>query len=122
MASSSCTRGCPNWSDCSAGDRAVTESRKTFVPAWRRVTRGEPRWHVAIAVTIAIVLQGPLPGRLVLFRPTWLLPVLEAAMLVLLVALDPMRINRDSAVLRWLGLAVAGVISPGQRLVGGRSS
>jgi hypothetical protein len=96
----------------SAGDRLVAPAlRHTVVPAWRRVTHGEPRWHVAIAAAAAIALQTPLPGRLVLVRPTWLLPVLEAAMLLLLVALNPIRIDRDSAALRWLGLAVAGVIT-----------
>jgi hypothetical protein len=87
------------------------EIRKTFVPAWRRVTRGEPRWHVALAITIAIVLQSPLPGRLVLFRPTWLLPVLEGALLVMLVALDQYRIDRESMLLRALGLAAAAILS-----------
>jgi hypothetical protein len=95
----------------SAGDRAVAPAFRAVVPAWRRVTQGEPRWHVAIAAAAAIALQMPLPGRLVLLRPTWLLPVLEAAMLLLLLALNPTRINRDSAALRWLGLAVAGVIT-----------
>ena len=96
----------------SAGDRAVApEFRKAIAPAWRRVTQGEPRWHVALAAAAAIGLQMPLPGRLVLLRPTWLLPVLEAALLVLLTALNPRRIDRESGTLRWLGLAVAGVIS-----------
>ena len=95
----------------SAGDRAVAPAFRAVVPAWRRVTQGEPRWHVAIAAAAAIALQTPLPGRLMLVRPTWLLPVLEAAMLLLLVALNPTRIDRDSAALRWLGLAVAGVIT-----------
>ena len=95
----------------SAGDRAVAPAFRAVVPAWRRVTRGEPRWHVAIAAAAAIALQLPLPGRLVLFRPTWLLPVLEAAMLLLLIALNPTRIDRESSALRWLALALAGVIS-----------
>ena len=85
--------------------------RNTFVPAWRRVTEGEPRWHIALAITVAIFLQTPLPGRLVLFRPTWLLPVLEGALLVMLVALDQYRIDRESKLIRMLGLTAAGILS-----------
>ena len=96
----------------SARDRAVGPAvRRAVVPAWRRATRGESRWHVAVAAAVAIALQMPLPGRLVLLRPTWLLPVLEVAMLVVLTALNPRRVDRESAALRWLGLAVAGLIS-----------
>jgi uncharacterized membrane protein len=85
--------------------------RNPFVPAWRRVTRGEPRWHAALAVTIAIVLQGPLPDRLVLFRPTWLLPVLEGALLVMLLALGQYRVDTESKLVRMLGLTAAAILS-----------
>ena len=96
----------------SDGDRAIApELRRTVVPAWRRVTRGEPRWHVALAAAAAIALQFPLPGGLVMFRPTWVLLMLEAALLVLLIALNPRRIDRETRLLRWLGLAVAGVLT-----------
>ena len=88
----------------------VPQVRK-FVPAWRRRTRGEPRWHVVLAITVAIVLQGPLPGRLVLFRPTWLLPMLEGAVFVLITVLNPHRIDRESKVLRMLSLSGATLIS-----------
>ena len=95
-----------------AGDRSVApEFRKAVIPAWKRVTEGEPRWHVAVAVVAAICLQLPLPGRLVLFRPTWLLPVLEGVIFVMLAVLNPRRIDRESQVLRWLALALVGVLS-----------
>jgi len=95
-----------------AGDRWVPpEFRKTVIPAWKRVTEGEPRWHVAVAVVAAICLQLPLPGRLVLFRPTWLLPVLEGVIFVMLAVLNPRRIDRESQLLRWLALSLVGVLS-----------
>ncbi|HWG12860.1 MAG TPA: hypothetical protein VG268_06280 [Streptosporangiaceae bacterium] len=88
------------------------EFRKAFVPAWRRRTKGEPRWHIVVAVTAAMFLQTPLPGRLVLFRPTWLLPVLEVALLVGLVGLDRQyRIDRESKVLRGLSMVATGFLS-----------
>ncbi len=95
----------------SVADRGVIPGVRKFVPAWRRRTRGEPRWHVVLAITVAIVLQGPLPGRLVLFRPTWLLPMLEGAVFVLITVLNPHRIDRESKVLRILSLSGATLIS-----------
>jgi uncharacterized membrane protein len=88
------------------------EFRKAFVPAWRRQTKGEPRWHIVLAVTAAMFLQTPLPGRLVLFRPTWTLPVLEVVLLVALVGLDRQyRIDRESKVLRGLSMIATGLLS-----------
>jgi hypothetical protein len=96
----------------SDGDRAVApELHRAVVPAWRRHTQGEPRWHVVLAITAAILLQVPLPGRLVLFRPTWLLPVLEGIIFVLITVLNPRRIDRESRVLRGLSLTAASLIS-----------
>ena len=94
------------------GNRGVVpEVRRAVVPAWRRVTRGEPRWHVVLAITAAILLQVPLPGRLVLFRPTWLLPMLEGLIFVLVTVLNPRRIDRESVVIRGLSLTAASLIS-----------
>ena len=44
------------------------------VPAWRRVTQGEPRWQVTLAIAAAIALQLPVPGQLVPLHPSWVLP------------------------------------------------
>lgn len=94
-----------------AGERAAVPGGGKVIPAWRRVTRGEPRWPVGIAVVAAIGLQLPLPGRLVLLRPVWVLPALQGTLFVVLVALNPQRIDRESRVLRWLSLALAAVLS-----------
>jgi uncharacterized membrane protein len=88
------------------------ELRRTFIPAWRRKTIGEPRWHIIVAVTAAMFLQWPLPGRLVLFRPTWILPALEVALLLVLISLDrQMRIDRESKLLRGVSMAATGLLS-----------
>jgi len=88
------------------------ELRKTLIPAWRRETRGEPRWHIVLAVTAAMFLQWPLPGRLVLFRPSWLLPALEGALLLVLVGLErQMRIDRESIVLRAVSMVATALLS-----------
>jgi uncharacterized membrane protein len=79
-------------------------------PAWQRATAGEHRLPVALAAAIAIGLQIALPAHLA-FNPTWLLPALEAALLVGLVAANPRRINRKSTVLRAASLTLIAVIS-----------
>ena len=95
------------------GERATAfEHKFSFVPAWRRQTKGEPRWHIALAVTAAMFLQTPLPGRLVLFQPTWVLPALEFALLVVLVGLDrQMRIDRESTLLRGVSMIATGLLT-----------
>jgi uncharacterized membrane protein len=81
------------------------------VPAWKRPTEGENRWPAAAAVALAIALQFPLPGRLVMLRPAWLLPALQGLLLVVLVLANPRRINRESQAIRLLGLTLAAVLS-----------
>lgn len=68
-------------------------------PSWARPASGEERWPVALAILVAIVLQVALPDRLTL-GTRWLLPALEAALLVGLVAANPRKIDRRSAALR----------------------
>jgi uncharacterized membrane protein len=85
--------------------------RTGFVPAWRRPTEGEARWQAAVAVAAAVALQFPLPGRLVLVHPVWLLPVLEGLLLLILIMANPRRINRESRALRLLSLILAALLS-----------
>jgi hypothetical protein len=83
----------------------------TFVPAWKRLTEGEPRWPVTIAIAAALTLQGLLPDQVVL-GPRWLLPSLGGTFVIALFVSKPgMRIGRTSRVLRSLSLAVVGTIS-----------
>src|SRR5580658_680121 len=58
------------------------EVGREALPAWRRVTQGEPRWRVSLAVLAAIALQLPVPDRLVLVHPIWLLPAFETLLLI----------------------------------------
>jgi uncharacterized membrane protein len=82
-----------------------------FVPAWQRPTEGEARWQAALAVAVAIALQFPLPGRLVLLQPVWLLPALQGLLLIALIMANPRHINRESRLLRMLGLTLAALLS-----------
>jgi hypothetical protein len=86
-------------------------SAPAAVPAWKRPTRGEARWQVALAVAVAVGLQYPLPGRLVLLRPVWLLPTLQGLLLTALVMANPRRIDVESRAIRMLGLTFALLLS-----------
>jgi uncharacterized membrane protein len=77
------------------------------LPAWLRPTQGEPRWPVTLAVLVAIGLQLVVPEDLAA-RPRWLLPVVEFALLILLVAANPRRIVRDR---RWVRVASLALVA-----------
>jgi hypothetical protein len=81
-----------------------------LLPAWLRPTRGEHRWPAAIAVLAMVAMQLALPGKLAL-QPSWLLPVIELTLVVVLAVADPGRVNRESTVLRALGLGIVVVAS-----------
>ncbi|PXX66741.1 uncharacterized protein DUF1345 [Nocardia tenerifensis] len=79
------------------------------VPAWQRRTAGESRLWATGAVLAIIGLQVVLPDRF-LPAPGWLLPALEGLLLVVVLCANPVRIDREETWLRWLGLALAGLL------------
>src|SRR5438046_1359865 len=79
--------------------RPIRQVEHRAQPAWRCVTRGEPRVAVTIAIAVAVVLQVVLPNRLTL-GTRWLLPSLETALLAVLITLNPLHIERSSRPLR----------------------
>ncbi|MFI9808656.1 hypothetical protein ACIHEJ_30590 [Streptomyces sp. NPDC052301] len=92
-------------------ERLVASGERELVPAWRRATRGEPRWVVTVVIVAAVALQLSLPHRLVLLRPVWVLPALELALLAGLIAGNPRRVEPRTRKLRMLGLALTSVIT-----------
>jgi hypothetical protein len=70
---------------------------------------GEVRLPAAIAVVCAAVLYTTLPGRL-LAGPRVVVPIVEIALLVPLVAANPLRMNQNNSRLRWLSLGLVGVL------------
>lgn len=65
---------------------------------------------MAVAVLVAIGLQIAVPAHLGL-QPHWLMPALEAAVLVVLVAVDPGRLLRLSSVSRAVTTVLLGALS-----------
>lgn len=74
-------------------------------PAWKRPHQGEHRWPVALAIAVAVVLQFLTPQELA-FHPKWVLPAVEVALLLGVLVVNPFRIDRESALLRTLGVAL----------------
>jgi uncharacterized membrane protein len=90
------------------GRRTLDDAINVCTPAWLRPTQGEPRWPVMLAILAAIGLQLAIPARLGI-PPRWLLPVLEALLLVVLTVANPHRINHERRWLRMTSLALVGV-------------
>ena len=96
-----------------AGTGAVpgTASRDDRV-AWGIPSKGEHRWPASLAVITAIALQIVLPVRVTQgLGPRWLLPALEGALLVALVIANPVRVNRESSLLRGTSIALIAIIT-----------
>ena len=69
------------------------------LPVWRRVSRGEYRWPVSLAIVAAVVMQALLPRQVQLVHP-WILPSVALVLLVAINIADPARIDNESASLR----------------------
>ena len=72
--------------------------------------RGERRWPMALAIVVAVALQVALPNRHVI-RPTYLLPIVEVVLLVIMIIGDPGRIDRRSVLLRRVMFALVVVMT-----------
>jgi hypothetical protein len=70
---------------------------------------GEARWPMAGAVLAAIVLTILLPDAMRL-GPRWLLPLIEAVLLLIVVGGDPVRISRRSRELRTVSIVLVSVL------------
>lgn len=101
----------PGGAQAGAWARSHAGAAREHVPAWRRPTQGELRWPVALATALGIALQVAVPDKLVLVSPSWTFPAAQGVLLVVLISANPHRIDRESAVLRWLSLALAAMLS-----------
>jgi len=80
-------------------------------PAWRGRTSRRARGQGTLCGAVGNAREIAVPDRLVLLRPTWVLPTVQAALLVALVIANPHRINRESQLLRMLSLVLVAVLS-----------
>ncbi|MEC3992875.1 DUF1345 domain-containing protein [Actinacidiphila sp. DG2A-62] len=87
-----------------------TPRQEHALPAWRRVTRGEPRWASTASVVAVVAIQLTLPARLAA-HPRALMPAVETALLLVLVLINPHRIERRSRTYRVAALTMTLVIT-----------
>jgi uncharacterized membrane protein len=88
----------------------TTDDEPPHEPAWLRPTKGEHRWPAATALAVVIALQWKLPNHLVI-GPPWVLTVVEGALFCVLVAGNPVHIDRETQVLRTVGLVLVAIVS-----------
>jgi len=92
-------------------EQATAAAHHATLPAWRRRTEGELRWPVAVTTAAAIALQIAVPDKLVLVSPSWILPAVQGALLIVLVTANPHRIDRESRFMRSLSLVLGALLS-----------
>lgn len=76
----------------------------------RHERRGEARLPAVAITLVAVVLYAFLPGSL-LVGPRYVLPVLELALLVPLIAVNPLRLTRETRWSRDTSIGLAGLIA-----------
>jgi len=80
------------------------------VPAWLRATSPENRLPVAAAIVVVVALQLRLPDRYGL-HPRWLIPGLEVVLLLVLTAINPVRLNRSTRLGRFASIGLVAAIT-----------
>jgi hypothetical protein len=75
-----------------------------------RIEHGDPNWPAQLSVAVAIALGVGMTEK-VTIGPRWLLPAVEAVLLVALVVVMPTRSTAHSTGRRRFGLAVVGFVS-----------
>jgi uncharacterized membrane protein len=90
-----------------------------LAPAWRRVSKGEPRLAVSIGVLAAIALEASLPDR-VAHGQRWATAAVAVLLLVGILAANPRRLDRRSMTLRGFMLLLVALLSAGNMASGAR--
>ncbi len=85
-------------------------ARQVAEPVWQQITDGESRWPVTIVVSAAVAMQLALPSNVSLPN-RWIIPTLEGAIAIGLIAANPRRINRVSTSLRVAAIGLIGLMS-----------
>ena len=101
----------------------TTEQRPAREPApgLAPSARGEHWWPVATAIVIAACLHVALPSRYRV-QPAWVVPAVLFALLIVLIAGDPGRIDKQKPWLRIVTGSVIAFITLTNLLAAGRSS
>ncbi|MGH3640014.1 MAG: hypothetical protein ACRDUX_13410 [Mycobacterium sp.] len=80
------------------------------VPSWLRPGDPENRWPVVIAILAAVVIQHSIPVQYTVV-PRWPLVGMELLLLLVLLAINPVRLSRPTTVGKWASLALTAAIT-----------
>jgi uncharacterized membrane protein len=101
------------------GEKAFRAVGGVAKPAWQQVTGIESRVSVTAAFVVAITLMALLPSR-VANHPRWLVPGLASVLLLVVLIVNPMKLDARSRRLRPIAFALLTVISIGNAISAGR--
>ncbi len=96
--------------DGGTSDGTSVEHRAPVARGYPPPPRSEPHWPAQVTVVAAIALQLLLPDRLTV-GSRWILPALEAVMLMVLVLNSPQQVTAPHSRRRVLGLVTTGLVS-----------
>jgi hypothetical protein len=88
----------------------VSTPSPDHIDAAATATRQEPRWPASLALIAALVLYLTLPARLTV-GPGWIIPALEAALLIALTVTAPYRHPEEVRLVRFASLLLVGLIN-----------
>lgn len=80
------------------------------VDASPNTDRREPRWPASFAVAAALLLYATLPDKLTL-GPAWVIPALEAALLIPLSIVAPSRHREETRLIRFTSLLLIALVN-----------
>ncbi|MEN4472961.1 hypothetical protein [Mycolicibacterium cosmeticum] len=89
---------------------AFVKRAEQRVPSWLRPGEPENRLPVLVAILVAVALQRAVPERYTVV-PRWPLVVMELLLVVVLVAINPLRLTRRTTAARWGSLALTVAIT-----------
>ncbi len=88
-------------------------------PAWQQVTDVESRVAVSAAMAIAIGLLAALPSA-VANHPRWLIPGVAGLLLLIVIVVNPLRVDSQARRLRPIAFALLALVSVGNAASAGR--
>ena len=88
----------------------LAKEAEQMLPAWLQPGNPESRWPVLVALISAIVMQAAIPRRYTIV-PRWPLLAMEIALVVVLLIINPVRLNRARGWARCASLLLLAAIT-----------
>jgi hypothetical protein len=86
------------------------ELEERLIPSWLHPGHVENRLPVVLAVGVVVVFQLTLPDKYGL-RPQWAIPALEGVLFVVLTAINPIRLTKETTVGKYASMLLVAAIT-----------